>query len=99
MTKSYKEKNKHLIKLYEQGVQRVDRMLDIVTIINELKNIKILMENTVLNDEVKDSIKHSKDNLIILDEDDLKFDSSSSKSEGVDFDSISEVRSQNGFES
>ena len=57
------------MKLYHQGVERLNKSLDIVSIIYELRNFKILMENSVLTDEVKESILHSKNNLIILDED------------------------------
>ena len=56
------------IKLYDRGKNRIEGELDIVKIIKSIRNMKILMKNSFMNEEVIHQIYHSKKNLINIDE-------------------------------
>jgi hypothetical protein len=46
-------KKKKLQKLYEVGAERIDNELDIVKLMNSLRNLKIVIANSILNEETK----------------------------------------------
>mmetsp|Transcript_9208 Transcript_9208/g.15487 ORF Transcript_9208/g.15487 Transcript_9208/m.15487 type:complete len:175 (+) Transcript_9208:410-934(+) len=69
----WRKKDK-LINLYEQSVERIESELDVIKIIKGLKDLKILMKNSVLNPEVKYQIKHSSKYLIDLEDSAACFD-------------------------
>ena len=46
-------KKKKLQKLYEIGAERIDNELDIVKLMNSLRNLKIVVANSILNEETK----------------------------------------------
>ena len=56
------------IKLYEKGQERIESELDIVKIIRSIRNMKVLLKNSFMDEEIKYKILHSKKNLINIDE-------------------------------
>ena len=60
-------KRDKFLKLYEKGQDRIDTELDIVKMMKSLRNMKILMRNSFMDEEVKYQITHSKKNLINID--------------------------------
>ena len=68
--KSWKRKNQFK-KLYREGKSKINHFLDIVKITNQRKSIKILLENSIMDQEVKNRIKHNLKNLIDIDEYDV----------------------------
>ena len=59
-------KKKKLQKMFEDGSEKLDSHLDVVKIVKSLKKLKILMENTMMTEDVKKQIKHSEKNIIYL---------------------------------
>ena len=62
----FKKRDK-FIKLYDKGQDRIDTELDIVKMMKSLRNMKILMRNSFMDEEVKYQITHAKKNLINID--------------------------------
>lgn len=62
----FKRREKFL-KLYNKGQDRIDAELDIVKIMKNLRNIKILMRNSFMDDEIKYQITHARKNLLNID--------------------------------
>ena len=60
--------------MYEDGSERLDAHLDVLKIVKSLKKLKILMENSMMTEEMKKEIKHSEKNVIYLDDDDLNLE-------------------------
>ena len=56
--------------MYEDGTQRIEAELNIVKVIRALRNIKILMRNSLMSKRVKYEIKHAEKNLINIDSSD-----------------------------
>jgi len=52
-------KRDKLTKLYEKGEEKLEAALDVVKIIKNLRNIKILMENSMMDSIVKKKLAHS----------------------------------------
>ena len=49
------------------GSDKIEDELNVVKIMNDLRNLKILLENTYLTNAVMDKIKHTGNNIIDLD--------------------------------
>jgi hypothetical protein len=60
-------KKKKLQKLKAQGADKIEGELNIVKIMNYLRNFKVVLKNSLLTKDVKDKIKHTGKNLIELD--------------------------------
>ena len=60
-------KYEKLTKLYELGESKIEKELDIIWIMNTLRNVKIILRNSMMSDEVVEQMKHTKKNLINLD--------------------------------
>ena len=56
-------------RLYEEGQDRIETELDLVKLMKNLRNMKVLMRNSLMNKQVKFDILHSYKNLINLDSD------------------------------
>ena len=52
------------------GADRIEAELNIVKVIRALRNIKILMRNSLMSKQVKYEIKHVEKNLINIDSND-----------------------------
>ena len=52
--------------MFDDGSDKLDAHLDVVKIVKSLKKLKILMENTMMTDDIKKEIKHSEKNIIYL---------------------------------
>ena len=66
-----------IIKLYKEGQNRIDKMLDLSKIIKNNRTTKILIKNTLMSEDVQYRLKHSSKNIIDLEEkqfDDLSFE-------------------------
>ena len=50
--------------MYDEGKDRIDTELNIVKIIKTLRDLKILMKNSIMDDEIMFAIKHSQKNVI-----------------------------------
>ena len=57
-----------LIKLFDKASEKIDKELNVVKVIRNLRNLKILIKNTFMNDEMKEEIKYSNKNIIDLEE-------------------------------
>ena len=75
-------KKRKLLKLLREGRKRIEKELDIVKIMKSLRDIKLLMKNSLMTPDIKYQVVHSEKNFIDieLDEDD------SSESEDFDVD-------------
>ena len=52
-------KNKvQITKLYKEGHQRIEKMLDLSKIIRNNRTFKILIKNTLMSDDVQNQLKH-----------------------------------------
>ena len=81
-----KSKKKRLDRLLEQGSKRIEGELNIVKILNDLRNLKILLKNSILTKEIKEKIAHTGKNIIDLDSE--SSESSNSGKKDVHFDSF-----------
>ena len=63
-------KQEKLTKVYEETNDRLESELDIVKLLRTLRNSKILLKNTILNDKMRFEIAHSEKNVVGLDSDD-----------------------------
>ena len=63
-----------LQKLFEEGNDRLEKEFNMVKLIRNLRNIKILMKNSFMSEKIKYEIKHSDFNLINLSSDDDEHD-------------------------
>jgi hypothetical protein len=57
-----------LIKLFDKASEKIVKELNVVKVIRNLRNLKILVKNTFMNDEMKEEIKYSNKNIIDLEE-------------------------------
>ena len=62
-------KKRKMQRLYEEGQDRIETELDLVKLMKNLRNMKVLMRNSLMNKQVKFDILHSYKNLINLDSD------------------------------
>ena len=60
-------KKKKLQKLKTQGADKIEGELNIVKIMNYLRNFKVVLKNSLMTKDVKEKIKHTGKNLIELD--------------------------------
>ena len=60
-------KREKLQLMYEESAERIDAELDIVKMLRDLRNFKILLTNTMMDKSTKFEIAHSDKNLIKLD--------------------------------
>lgn len=61
------KKRDQFLKMYERGQGRIESELNIVKIMKSVRNMKILMRHSFMDDEIKYQISHSKKNLINID--------------------------------
>lgn len=60
---------KKFTKVFEKGAERIDQELNIIYFMNNLRNLKILLKNSLMKDpEIRMKIKHDEKNLIDLDQ-------------------------------
>lgn len=52
--------------MLHEGKRRIEKELDIVKIMKSIRNVKILMKNSLLSPDVKFQIAHAEKNLIDL---------------------------------
>ena len=62
-----KSKKKRLTRLMELGHKKMEGELNVVKILNDLRNLKILLKNVLMTKEIKDKISHTGKNLIDID--------------------------------
>jgi len=61
-------KNRDLfVKLQKEGTDRIDKELDILRLIKNLRNMKILLRNSIMDDKAKFWVNHSDKKIIDLD--------------------------------
>ena len=65
--KSCFKKKLALKKLYQVGENKIIKMLDILRIIKDNRKFEIILKNSLINDEIAKSIKHTENYLIDLD--------------------------------
>lgn len=65
--------------MYEESDERIDAELDIVRMLRDLRNAKILLSNTMMDKATKFDIAHNDKNLIRLDTSDEEEDESEEK--------------------
>ena len=61
-----KMKVRKLSKMVEIGSEKIETQLNIIKIITNLRHMKILLKNSLMNPEVNNKILHSKKNIINL---------------------------------
>ena len=54
--------------MIHDGKRRIEKELDIVKIMKSIRNVKILMKNSLMSDEVAFNLAHAQKNLINLDD-------------------------------
>ena len=57
-------------KLYDDGVQKLTNELNVVKIVKNLRHLKILLKDTIINSDVKYQLEHAQKNIIYIDEQD-----------------------------
>ena len=62
-------KNK-LKKLLKKGREKLHEEVDIIKILKELRDLKVIIKHSLMNPEIKFQIQHTEENLIDLDESD-----------------------------
>ena len=55
------------MKLYERGQDRIESELNIVKIMKSMRDMKILMKNSLMDNQIRYQIKHSEKNILNLD--------------------------------
>ncbi len=55
-------------KIYDVGSQRLDDELDMVKIIQIMRNLKVLLKDKIISKDLKNKIKSSNKNIINLEE-------------------------------
>ena len=55
--------------LYKKGVHKLEKEMDIVLLIKELRQLKILMQHELKNEDLQLEIKHDQQNLLFIDDD------------------------------
>jgi len=60
----YWSKKRKLLKLLREGRKRIEKELDIVKIMKSLRDIKLLMKNSLMTPEIKYQVAHSEKNFI-----------------------------------
>lgn len=79
----FKKKEK-LQTMFEGGQDMIDTELDIIKLTKTLRDIKIFLKNTFLAESsIKFAVKHSKKNVINLDESEMYFDQKNNALEGL----------------
>ena len=74
-------KKKKLLRLLNEGRKRIEKELDIVKILKSLRDIKILMKNSLMTPEIKYQIAHCEKNFIDIEID--KDESSESEDQEI----------------
>ena len=67
LAKKSNKKRYKLKKLYDIGYKKIKENLDIVKIMRDLSNIKIVMEHSLMNDEITQALRYQNENMIFLD--------------------------------
>ena len=65
-------KRDKLIKLTQESKQKLDREFDMLKIIKNLRDLRILMQSKFLNGEIVNKIKNNPRNLIVLSDESLE---------------------------
>ena len=60
-------KNK-LKKLLEKGSEKLSEEVNIIKILKDLRDLKVIIKHSLMNPEIKFQIQHTEENLIDLDE-------------------------------
>merc|ERR1712224_205510 len=60
---------KKMTKLYEKSSERIDKELDIVVLMKRVRNMKILLKSSMLDEKTKYKIAHKGKNVIDLSSD------------------------------
>ena len=66
-TKGFWKKKAKLEKLIEIGSDKIEGELDVIKIMNDLRNLKILLKYSLMTKDVKQKIKYTGKNVIDLD--------------------------------
>ena len=86
-TKGCWSKKEKLEKLVDLGTKKIDGELKVVNIMNDLRNLKIMLKHSIMTKEVKKKIKLTGKNIIDLDtssDDSSKHDSELNDEENLD---------------
>ena len=67
-------------RLYERGEENLEKEMDIVKIVRNLRNLKIFIKKYIVDEETLEMIKHSDKNIIHIDSTSEESSSSSSSS-------------------
>ena len=59
-------KRKKLQNLFDEASERIEKQFDVVKIVKGLREVKILMENSFMTDDIKKQLKHDKKIIIDL---------------------------------
>ena len=70
-------KKRKLLKLIHEGKKRIEKELDIVKIMKSLRDIKLLMKNSLMTPDIKYQVAHSEKNFIDIEMDPNEESSSS----------------------
>lgn len=83
-------------KLYDKGQEMIETQLNILKIVKNLRNLKILMRGSMMTEKVKQQIAHEEKNLINLDSDELSFSVQESSDDWRNEDEEVEMKDMNG---
>ena len=86
-TKGCWNKKKKLEKLVDLGTNKIEEELNVVKIMNDLRNLKIMLKHSIMTKELKKKIKLTGKNIIDLDtssDDSSKHDSEQNDEENLD---------------
>ena len=53
-----KSKSEKLLRLYDKGYEKIKEGLDILNIMKDLANIKIVLENSLMTDQIKHALTY-----------------------------------------
>ena len=53
-------KRDKFLRLFSEGSRRIDRELDLVKIMNNLRNMKVLLKKSIMDDSTRFAVEHSK---------------------------------------
>ena len=57
-----------MIKMYEEGIYKIEKDLNLVRLVKMLKRINILMRNSLMTSKIDFEIAHQPDNCLDLDD-------------------------------
>lgn len=60
------------MKLVKEGKKRIEKELNIVKIMKSLRDIKILMKNSMMSPDIRFQVAHSEKNFIDIELDEIK---------------------------